>query len=88
MPFRHRSPPAADDHNGAQWLDIQFLVRPFSGRVRRGKPETEPIPPAWYVVRTCPCHAGERVTIPLPTRQHAERVLELLVHVGVALEGR
>ncbi len=89
MPFRSRP---VVDHNGAQWLDVEFRDQRYNGQPRkkrygRGKgkePAREPIPPGWYVVRCCPCHDGEAVTIPLSTREHAERVLVLLIHVGIA----
>jgi hypothetical protein len=33
----------------------------------------------WYVVRTCPCHWGQAVSLPYPDRERAERVRRVLV---------
>ena len=38
--------------------------------------------PGWYVVRTCPCHFGERVTLPYGTRERAERVRQTILSIG------
>jgi hypothetical protein len=45
-----------DDHNGPQWLVVRYIEQ-------RGKTSRQAFWPGWYVVRTCPCHFGEPVTV-------------------------
>jgi len=60
------------DHNGAKWLVVRHLPSvPYGRDLRAG----------WYVVRVCPCHWGERVTLPFPDQDWAEAVRELLLEV-------
>jgi len=56
-----------EDHNAARWLEVRYL-------------RTKWVPlGAWYVVRTCECHYGESVTLPLDTQEQAERALVVMV---------
>jgi hypothetical protein len=56
----------AADHNGEQWLEVRFLTATQRGCV--------PVRQAgWYVVRTCPCHSGQPVTLPFDNPERAER---------------
>ena len=82
LPFRKRSP-AIDDHNAAQWLAIKFVAghRARSGRNRNWVT----IAAGWYVVRTCPCHAGERVTIRLSNCEMAELAMTAMIEVAKAM---
>ena len=57
-----------DDHNGAQWLTVRHEETP------RGPGFL----PGWYVVRTCPCHSGERVTLPQDNEAEAQRVRRVI----------
>jgi len=49
-----------DDHNGPQWLRVEYGDMPRMGR-------------GWFVVRTCPCHRNVAVTMPLASQERAER---------------
>jgi hypothetical protein len=73
--------PDVADHNGEQWLVVKFcalLVQPNRSTKRRMLLE-----PGWYVVRTCPCHFGHRVSrFPCPTRARAEHVRQTILSVG------
>jgi len=64
---RHDCP----DHNGSQWLDVRWLTTRQRGwrQFARG----------WYVVRTCPCHDGIPVTLPLVSEAEAERVRQVIL---------
>jgi len=54
-------------HNAARWLAVRYLHQ------RGGRGCCPPIIAGWYVVRTCKCHNGTPVTVPLPSSQRAER---------------
>lgn len=56
------------EHNAAKWFTVRY-VRSL-GRLS--------VEPGWYVVRVCPCHWGERITIPLPNKKYAESVRDRL----------
>ena len=58
-----------DPHNGPEWLVVRHLPAGQGPGFLAG----------WYVVRSCPCHWGERVTLPYPTRERAERVRRILL---------
>ena len=57
----------SSDHNAARWLVVRWL--PQQG----GRGCCPPIVAGWYVVRTCKCHSGQPVTVPLPSEWRAER---------------
>ena len=59
-------------HNSAHWLEVRYLPGGGHGM---------PAAPAWYVVRTCPCHRGERVTHPHRHRSDAERAMRTMLEV-------
>lgn len=71
----------APDHNAAHWLAIKWcelLARP---KYHIGRHKL--LHPGWYVVRTCPCHWGERVvTRPYRTREGAEGARQLILSIG------
>jgi hypothetical protein len=67
------------DHNAARWLTVKYLDD-GEGRSRcRGRHK---LATGWYVVRTCPCHFGENVTLPLPSQQWAEDVRDVMLSVS------
>lgn len=73
--------PDVEDHNGEQWLTVKYcelLVQPKYHLGRRNKL----LHPGWYVIRTCPCHFGERVTLSYPTRERAEHARNTILSVG------
>jgi hypothetical protein len=63
---------AMNDHNDPRWLIVSYAP-PLAGR------GTEP---GWYVIRICPCHLGERVTVPYTNKEWAEDVRECILEVG------
>jgi hypothetical protein len=65
------------DHNAAGWLRVEYLGK------RRGK-KGWAFEPGWYVVRTCPCHPGEPVTLSLKSEDAASSALALLLRFGTA----
>ena len=73
--------PQAEDHNGPQWLTVKFcalLVQPNRSTKRRMLLE-----PGWYVVRTCPCHFGDRVSrFPYDSRERAEQARRTILSIG------
>jgi hypothetical protein len=83
IPFRR----PADDHNAARYLDVR-LVSVERGYHGQFAGQFAHATAAWYVVRTCPCHDGELVTIPLRTREQAERARDLMLAVSEALRVR
>jgi hypothetical protein len=70
--------PAPDvaDHNGPQWLEVKFCTLQ---QWRDGPPMLHP---GWYVIRVCPCHQGQPVTIPYPSQARAERTRKILLSIG------
>lgn len=78
--------PEAEDHNGPQWLVVKFcalLKQPSRGGSRPGRRML--LHPGWYVVRTCPCHFGERVTtLPFHSRARAEHARTAMLSVSEA----
>jgi hypothetical protein len=63
------SPMSPSEHNEARWVVVRY--RSWS----HGFGHTA----GWYIDRVCPCHFGEAVSLPYPTRERAERVRQLLV---------
>jgi hypothetical protein len=64
------------DHNDGRWLVVVYRdTRPENAR-------------GWVVIRTCPCHAGERVTIHYPTREQAGAAAALMLAVTMTLARR
>lgn len=57
------------EHNAAEWLRVCWLDRVRGHGHLAG----------WYVIRTCPCHHGEPVTLGYEERAGAERVRRLLL---------
>lgn len=53
------------EHDGAQSL----IVRAPSKKLKRR---------FWRIVRTCPCHRGEMVSVPFATQAEAEHCLRVL----------
>jgi len=66
------------DHNNARWLDIRFLPA-----IRRGCVGMQYA--GWFVVRTCKCHPGLPVTLPLATKEHAEHARRAMLATSEAL---
>ena len=75
--------PDVEDHNGPQWLAVKHCALLKQAKAQRGKPLRRLLlHPGWYVVRTCPCHFGERVTLPYQNQARAELVRKLLLSIG------
>jgi hypothetical protein len=76
-----------DDHNGGQYLEVaehtrvKNLLNALEVYHLKHQSRTE----GWYVIRTCPCHQNEPVSIAYPTRQEAERVRAKLLEVSASL---
>jgi hypothetical protein len=66
-----------EDHNGPQWLVVRYIEQ-------RYRNTREAFWPGWYVVRTCPCHWNELVTLGYETRQDAEQVRNSVLAVSKA----
>jgi hypothetical protein len=60
------------DHNAARWLVVRWLEG-HQGRFGHA---------GWYVVRICPCHWAEPVTLPLPTEPWAQRCRQRMLEVA------
>jgi hypothetical protein len=60
------------DHNAPRWLMTRYLAADRAPRGLAG----------WYVIRICPCHFGEVVTIPLPDEAWAETVRDVILSVS------
>ena len=61
------------NHNSRRWLAVRWLPS------RGGRAACPPIIAGWYVVRTCKCHAGVPVTMPLPSEWRAERARQAML---------
>lgn len=69
-----------NDHNAARWLVARWLP----AERRAGY---EAWPRGWYVVRTCPCHFGQRVVRhPLESEEQARHAIAVVVHAAEALK--
>ena len=55
------------EHDSAASMEVRFC-RAQSNRMG----------PGWYVVRTCPCHARQQITVPFASKELAERALRVL----------
>jgi hypothetical protein len=55
------------DHESRHWLEVVFC-RTRGARLTAG----------WYVRRTCACCKGKTVTLPKPSRESAERAIEVM----------
>lgn len=64
-----------DDHNARRWLKAVCLDETPRARFK-------PWPAGWYVIRTCPCCEGERVTEVLPGYGNAVSALEAMLQVS------
>ena len=59
------------NHNGPEWLTVTSLdERPWG---RGGSILWQP--GFWYVIRVCPCHHLQPVSLGFETRQEAERAI-------------
>jgi hypothetical protein len=63
-----------DDHNAARWLVVKCLSGVGGGGEERRD--------GWHVVRVCPCHWGESVTLALPSKEWAEDVRAVMLSVS------
>ena len=61
-----------NNHNAARWLVVRWLPQ-------AGGPRIVPRRAGWYVVRTCRCHWGHPVTVPLASEAHAERARQAML---------
>jgi hypothetical protein len=69
--------PYPPPHNSPHWLEIVWLdKRP------RGPGGLMAIPAGWFVRRRCPCHAGEVVSMALPSLARARRCIEIMDDVS------
>jgi hypothetical protein len=57
------------EHNDPEWLAVRWEENSRGQGFLAG----------WYVVRVCPCHRGERVTLPLQGEADAQRVRRVLL---------
>lgn len=60
------------NHNSRRWLVVRWLPK-------AGGPRQVPRRAGWYVVRTCKCHMGVPVTVPLPSEWRAERAMRAML---------
>jgi hypothetical protein len=64
----------APDHNAAHFLAVRYLPAARQG--------WHYLLPGWYVVRTCPCHRGQRVTEPRESEAAALRAKAAMLKVA------
>jgi hypothetical protein len=57
------------EHNAAKWLTVRWEENSRGQGFLAG----------WYVVRVCPCHWGERVTLPMESEEEAQRLRRVLL---------
>lgn len=70
-------------HNSARWLDVRWLPK-TAGRAPGGR--YVPFRPAgWYVVRTCKCHSGLLVTLPLDSEERARSAMRAMLEASEVL---
>jgi hypothetical protein len=69
-----------EDHNDGRWLEIAY----FEKRPGRQSWSSDRFQPGWYVVRRCPCHDGEPVTLALPNEWAAWRAKRMMLSVTAA----
>lgn len=60
------------EHNLGEHIEVKYLWNKLGTGICKW-------PPGWYVVRTCHCHHGLPVTVPLASRVRAEHVREVLL---------
>jgi hypothetical protein len=72
------------DHNAARWLTVKYLDGVAHPRRRRDGEAKEQFAEGWHVVRTCPCHFGESVSVALPSEERAEQTREAMLSVSGA----
>ena len=63
-------------HNSARWLEVRWLPS------RGGRGYCPPIIAGWYVVRTCRCHSGLPVTIPLASEERAHSAMRAMLEAS------
>lgn len=63
-------------HNSARWLEVRWLD------TRGGSDDCPPIIAGWYVVRTCKCHSGLPVTIPLASEERAHSAMRAMLEAS------
>ena len=66
-------------HNSARWLAVRWLPS------RGGRGCCPPIIEGWYVVRTCKCHPGLPVTLPLPSEARATSARNAMLNASKEL---
>lgn len=68
------------NHNAARWLEVRWLPK-TAGRAPGGR--YVPFRRAgWYVVRTCKCHSGLPVTIPLASEERAHSAMRAMLEAS------
>jgi hypothetical protein len=70
--------PYPPPHNSPHWLEVVWLDERRAGR-NHG---LMTIPAGWFVRRRCPCHAGEVVSVALPSQMRARRCIEVMDDVS------
>jgi hypothetical protein len=55
-----------EDHNAPRWLALRYNT----------------LVGAWFVVRTCPCHRGQSVSLPFSSVKRAERARARMLAVS------
>ena len=69
--------PKTSEHNKGEHLTVTYFWTERSNGCWKW-------PPGWYVVRTCHCHYNKPVTLPMRSRERAERVRDLLLKASEA----
>ena len=70
-------------HNSARWLDVRWLPK-MGGRLPGGR-SWRPTEAGWYVVRTCRCHKGQPVTMPLASEERARSAMRAMLEASRSL---
>lgn len=71
-----------EDHNSRRWLEVVELTEGGSFPGRSGRHSIEP---GWYVIRVCPCHYQQPVTLAYATEAEAQRAAEIMVETSMRL---
>lgn len=64
------------NHNAAKWLEVVYLD---AGEFNL------PFEPGWYVIRVCPCHFREPVTMAYPNKGRAEHARRVILRASEVL---
>jgi hypothetical protein len=70
-----------ENHNSGQWLRVVHVERGYTFHVRGPR-----FPPGWYVMRTCPCHAGQPVTRAYDSEERAMQAAAAMVTASMILD--